>query len=261
MRRAGIDPEPHRRTHAWSQQRVVRAIKDRRARGESLYASCVLDEDGTLYRAAIRYLGNWRTALTHAGLDSAKHRVPKKWNADHAREWVRAAAQERRPITPAHVPSGLYESIRTSVPGGWAAFVESLGIEYTGKRSRDWTDEAVIREIRRRRRGGQPLNLKAVEREGQAVIHQARVRFGSWDGALRAAGIDPGTVRLKHRWTRAEVLTVIRERHARGLSMSRQDAYRDTPRLVKAAQKVFPSSWRRAVKAARLPTGGRQRDR
>jgi hypothetical protein len=262
LRRAGIDPQVHRRTGRWNRRRVVLSVRERHARGETMTASYVLRDDVELYRAAIRLVGNWRTALAEAGLDPAQHRVPKKWNLAHAREWVLEAVREGRPIRPSRIPSGLYGSILKKVPGGWPAFVESLGVPYTGVRHRqDWTNEAVIQEIRRRKREGRALNRKAVQREGQAVIHQARIRFGSWDGALRAAGIDPSTIWLTHRWTRDEVLAGIRERHARGLSMSHKDAYRDTPRLVTAAQKVFPSSWRRAVKAAGLSADRASRDR
>jgi hypothetical protein len=81
---------------------------------------------------------------------------------------------------------------------------------------------------------------------------QARKDFCSWDGALLAADIDPLTVRRRRDWTKRDVLDAIRARHRAGRSLRRKDVVRDDPRLVKAAARLFPSSWNRAVAAAGL---------
>ena len=123
-----------------------------------------------------------------------------------------ARRRNGRPITARHVPAGLYARVTNEVRGGWAAFVESLGIPYPGVRKRlDWTDETVVAEIRDLRRRGQPLNVRAVRDAGcEALAQQARKRFGSWDEALRAAGIDPAKVRLTRRWSHANIRAATR---------------------------------------------------
>jgi len=72
----------------------------------------------------------------------------------------------------------------------WTDFVESLGIPYPGiKKRRDWTRAALLSEIQRWQAEGNPLNYRAVKNTYQALIHQARKYFGSWDAARAAAGV------------------------------------------------------------------------
>jgi hypothetical protein len=73
---------------------------------------------------------------------------------------------------------------------GWTDFVEALGIAYPGvKKHRGWSREELLAEIRRWHAEGHPMNYKAVQRSYQALIHQARRFFGSWDAACAAAGV------------------------------------------------------------------------
>ena len=253
MRRARLDPKAYRLNLRWDEADVVAAISKRHKAGEVLHGARVEEEAPDLYRAGFGLFGNWGKALAAAGFDPVAHRVPKKWNLDHAAEWVRKAAKLGRSLIGIHVPSGLYGSVQPKVPGGWPAFVESLGIPYPGQRHRaDWSAAAVLAEIRRRRRSGKPLNCFTVATESQAVTHQARKYFGSWDAALRAAGVDPLSVRKHRVWSRVDVLRGVLARHAAGHPMDHKSSRRDEPRLVKAAQTEFPSSWGKALAAAGL---------
>jgi hypothetical protein len=253
MRRAGLDPEAHRLTRRWDAARIAAAIRDRRAAHQPISASAVEREDYGLYRAAFREHRNWGRALRAAGLDPREHREPPKWSLDRAREWISASRAAGRPITTRLVPPGLVRRVGRDADLTWVEFVESLGIRYPGPHSRrDWTDAKVLAEIRERRRRGLPLNRNSVAENGQSLTHQARNRFGSWDGALRAAGIVPEEVRRHRTWTRADVLAAIRSRHSAGRPMDYASANADASRLVGAAQRMFPSSWARALKAAGL---------
>ena len=54
-----------------------------------------------------------------------------------------------------------------------------------------------------------PLNHEHIHHVGMALEQQARKRFGSWDGALRVAGLDPAVLRAKppeRQWTRTMVI-------------------------------------------------------
>jgi hypothetical protein len=73
---------------------------------------------------------------------------------------------------------------------GRTDFVESLGIPYPGVKKRlDWTEQKLLDEIRRWQAEGHRLNYKAVHCEYQALIHQARKFFGSWDRARAAVRV------------------------------------------------------------------------
>ncbi len=254
LHRAGVTPQPpRRRPHRWDRARLTEAIRFLDAVGEPLYATRIEKEHPDLYRAAHAVAGCWRRALLAAGLRPEAHRKPSKWSLVRAREWVRTRRAAGQAITFGAVPPGLLTRVRHDTKMGWATFVESLGLRYPGLRKRlDWTREAVVAAIRERRRKGLALNREAVSADGQGVIHQARKYFGSWDGALRAAGIAPERVRRKRTWAREDVISAIRARRAAGRPMRHADAYAEEPRLVKAAQRVFSGGWARALAAAGL---------
>jgi hypothetical protein len=68
--------------------------------------------------------------------------------------------------------------------------VESLGLPFPGiRKRRDWTKQKLLEEIRQWKAEGHRLNYQAVKCEYQALIHQARKFFGSWDRARAAAGV------------------------------------------------------------------------
>jgi hypothetical protein len=88
---------------------------------------------------------------------------------------------------------------------------------------------------------GDELNFFHLADVGLALTKQAVKRFGSWDGALRAAGLDPAVLRAKppgRQWTRTMVIEGLRN-----FAKLRQD----NPRrkmirpLRAAASRVFPS--------------------
>ena len=111
-------------------------------------------------------------------------------------------------------------------------------------------DEAVLAGIRTRRRKGLPLHTAGVLKDEKRLYYQGTKRFGSWDAALRAAGIAPEGVRKHRTWTRQEVIAAVRSRAKAGKSMRYKEAVADDSRLVQAAQRAFPTSWARALVAA-----------
>jgi len=264
VRHLGIDPLEHRRTRCWPRARILRGLRERGDRGAALSMSSVSNEHPALYMAARRSFGSWAGALRAAGFDPRTCRKPAEWDLARAEVWIRELHARGGSLKPAEVPRPIYASVCRRSEGGWGRFVRSLGLPYGGLiRHMDWTAAEVTAEISRRRRAGLPLNLGAVQAEGQSLTHQARSRFGSWDAALSAAGVDPGTTRLQRpAWTRKEIITALRRRQREGRSLRFATLKRDEPRLLKAALKLFPFSLARALNAAGLDpacAGGRAR--
>lgn len=257
LKAAGVDPAVHRFTNAWDVERLTRAIRRHARGGRAVTASWVKGADPELHGAAIRLLGNWTEAIRAAGLEVRVHREPKRWAMDRVVAWVKATHAAGGDIRSIAAPAGAQDRVRSEMGLTWRAFVESIGIPYPGPRKRlDWSDKGVLGEIRRRRRQGLPLNAEAVVRDvGQSLVQQARKRLGGWDEALKAAGVDPAAVRLSRTWTKADVIAGIKKRKAAGRSMAFKTARVEEPRLVKAAQRLFPSSWGKALAAAGLDPG------
>jgi hypothetical protein len=258
---SGEDPGRHRKVGVWNDVRVIAEIREFAASGQASSKHAKQDAP-SLHDAAIRGFGSWGRALRSAGLDPHEHSERDVWSVNLAEGWVRDRVQSGRPFGTRSAPSGLVHFVSRETGLRWPEYVESLGLTYPKRRYESrWTDRDVIEAIRRRRRERLALNAKAVARDvGQGLVKQARQRFGSWDAALRAAGLKPEQIRLNRTWTKQAVVAAIRERARAGRSLSRRDTIADDSRLVKAAARLFPTSWGRALVAAGFEPALARRD-
>src|SRR5689334_12268440 len=77
LRAAGIDPLSV--VNGWNAQRVIEAIAQRHARGESLNSAAVQRSQASLYKAAQRWLASWPSAVAAAGFE-LKPMARPKWS-------------------------------------------------------------------------------------------------------------------------------------------------------------------------------------
>jgi len=189
---AGLNYEEVTGVRRWTAEKVIAAIRERAERGAPLSATAVKAHAPALFRAAMRQFPcSWAKALQAAGIDPAEHKVRRgRWDRRGAEDWVRTRQAKGRSILGHDAPRDLLDFVRQRLRTTWTDFVDSLGIPYPGiKKRRDWTREKLLEEIRRWQAEGHQLNYKAVQEEYQALIHQARKFFGSWDRARAAAGV------------------------------------------------------------------------
>ncbi|MDI6872117.1 MAG: helix-turn-helix domain-containing protein [Bacillota bacterium] len=124
-----------------------------------------------------------------------------------------------------------------------------------------WTSKAVLDAIRRRHADGRPLNYAAVVADDEKLTGAARRLFGSWDGALAAAGFDPEAIKREARcaaqanrvppdtWTPEAVIDGIRQAATAGEDLSAHRMQQRHASLVATAQRLF-GSWDAALRAA-----------
>lgn len=117
------------------------------------------------------------------------------------------------------------------------------------RRGKLWTPERVRREIRRRSRRGEALNSKTIVESAPQLVLAARRFFLSWDGALKAAGLDADKIRRRLAWTRERILGQIRELARTGAPLNHAARHRRGDGLVAAARREF-GSWDLALEAA-----------
>ena len=120
-----------------------------------------------------------------------------------------------------------------------------------------WTRNRVIETIRQRRVYGEAIHCNGV-RQDLPALYKATIRiFGSFDGAIRAAGLNPAKIRKAPRplvKSRAEILTWILERRESGLSLGYKAVFADSRRMLNCARREF-GSWRQAVSEAGIEYG------
>jgi len=124
---------------------------------------------------------------------------------------------------------------------------------------RRWTPERIAEVILEAHSAGLGLASSDVVRREPALMRAAVRHCGSWDRALRLAGLNPVECRKRRAWSEAEVLGELRQMAQSGHSLTWTKAHRRRPDLVAAAcsDRRF-GSWRAALEAAGLGDVGRR---
>jgi hypothetical protein len=111
------------------------------------------------------------------------------------------------------------------------------------------TREDVIRQIVARDLQGQGLTGEVVRREGEPLYTAACDNFGTWDTALRYAGISRRRLRAEGDYSRDRVLQQIRRLCGDGYNLGAGRNRRRNPALYHAARRHY-GGWKRAMRAA-----------
>ena len=167
----------------WDEDLVVAAIAERHAAGLSLSMSSVAVGGRLPVRSVDPMFRSWGRALAAAGFDPKVHRVPKKWNLDHARDWVLAAAKKGQSLLVRDVPTGLYGSVQRRCravgrrsSSRWGSSTRGHAIAATGpprpcsRRSGGGGgagSRSIVGAVARKRAGGGPPSSKLLRLLGR----------------------------------------------------------------------------------------------
>jgi len=293
LRAVGLDPGRVRlcREH-WTPEAVVEEIRARHQRGQAVNSKAV--SASSLYRAGARLLGSWRRALKAAGLDPEriqKHRVASKpWKTDTVLQEIRRKHKVGEPLNGRDVHPQSLHGGGVRFFGSWDEALTAAGLDPSKIRKRPVApkrpprqspeEKAIIRDRRiqrekadalkgilRREHTGLPLNHTAVLRDDRRLHADILRLFGTWDAAMRAAGIDPARVRRHRRRSRRAVINRICELDVAGQPLNVRAIQISEATLASAAERHF-SSWCEALETAgidsarwhkRVPDWTRQR--
>jgi hypothetical protein len=98
-------------------------------------------------------------------------------------------------VVHSHAPA-LRDAAERLFKKEWPDIIRGLGFPYEGRKR--WSKEKVVRALHRLHRARPKMNCESVRRHDLALAQAAARYFKTWPRALRAAGIDPDTIRLKH---------------------------------------------------------------
>jgi hypothetical protein len=132
--------------------------------------------------------------------------------------------------------------------GSFDAALEAAGVAERRNLPPRWSPARVEAAIQSRVQADKPVNCLAVMKADQTLYHAARRYHGGWNQALRAAGIDPDSVRaVPRKWTPDRVIAELRRRAAAGMDMH---ARCRLPASFARRARQFFGSWQQALEAA-----------
>jgi hypothetical protein len=216
----------------WTPEYILDRMAELHRRKFSLNFDWAKDHEKALAGQAVHYFRSWDKALRRIGLDPARIRLFRPTWRGRSR-WFRAdkaailAELGRRqsagePLswkTILPTKSGpAFLDRATKVFGHWSRALAAAGLDPSHGRTSPWSKANkadILAEIRRRRRTQESLryNEIAEQKWGQPLVKRSEFLFGSWSGALRAAGIEPeGGYSVWHKADKAAILAALRRR-------------------------------------------------
>ena len=83
-----------------------------------------------------------------------------------------------------------------------------------------WTEEKILKELRRLRKNGANLSYNALSRTNQALVSAAAYHFGTYRDAVARAGIEYAEVLRRPRWTKKIIISLIKKGRREGADLN-----------------------------------------
>jgi hypothetical protein len=177
----------------WTRDEVLKSIAVLEAKGEKLNSGHMARFHPGLGYAGRQYFGSWEGAIKAAGLDYDSIRRKGFWTRAKLAERIRGLKRAGKPLhySAAEASYGGLVGAANAHFGSWRKAIEGAGLDYTKiKRQKEWSQKAIVREIKRMKREGLDLSTTIPVRAKYRILHAAAIRyFGTWAAAMKAAGL------------------------------------------------------------------------
>jgi hypothetical protein len=256
---AGLDYEKISRIRRWSEKEIRHELRELYKRRDFADISTLRHKHPKLYAASCRRFGSGLEALEAIGIDYAQllSERPDRWSKTQIVDHIKRRYADGETLCRAAILRDEPKQLRfcyaaTHQFGNWGRALRAAGLSPDEIRNRDgvWPRERVLTEIRGRFEKGKLLNTDTMLREDLTLHAAGRRHFGSWEKAIKKAGVDyhqhvRGGLQG---WTRAKTERALRKRiSARD---ARKQIQEKTPSLYRAAVHHF-GSWEQAERFAR----------
>lgn len=231
----------------WNKTRILQELRRLHKAGKNVSYNALARAQQSLVSASAYHFGSYRRAVEQAGIDYAGVVRRPRWtrqniitlikNARRADEDLHWSAVTRRRD---ELGRAAFASLQPRLFGKWERALQAAGLDADDvSRYRRWDRNSIIFELRTRFRDEEPMNSGAIQSEDPG-LHAAAVRhFGNYDGALRAAKLQPEQIRQRKSWNRAEVIKAIKAAGRSKQNLSDSAVRRESPALYGAAVRLF----------------------
>ena len=231
---------------AWDKDRIVKSIRQLHAKGEGLSYNKLARKHQSLVSAAAYHFGSYRKAVEKAGIDYADVTRRPRWTKQSIIRLIKEARRNGEDlhwsaVTLRRDPLGLaaFASLQLRLFGRWDKALQAAGLDADDVAIyRKWDRHSILFELRGLARDREPLNSGAIQKADPG-LHAAAVRhFGTYDGALLAAKLEPADHRQRRSWTKELVLKELKSLH-RGKSPTTMEMRQRHSALYGAATRLF----------------------
>src|SRR5689334_11965925 len=203
----------------WDKDEILRAIRKIHKQKKDLSYNAMTRRMQSLVSAAAYHFGSYRAAVERAGIDYATVIRRPRWtrpliiglikNAKRRGDDLHWSAVTRRRD---ELGKAAFASLQPRLFGTWDRALHAAGLDADEiNLYRKWNRNSIAFELKHMASENQPLSSGAVQKEDPG-LHAAALRyFGSYDAALRAAKIDPATVRQRQTWTKQRVVAELKK--------------------------------------------------
>jgi hypothetical protein len=169
----------------WNREKVLKTIQRYKKRSNFSKTNFLL-----LRGACIRYFSTVESALDAAGISWTDFYETNRWSREivieELKKFRRKYGKKCSPI--AYKANPVLNLMAVKYVGSWNEALRLAGIEPAFKK---WTSELVVSEIRRLlKNGALPTNAGYIQKKSSATYAAAKKQFGSWENAVRAAGME-----------------------------------------------------------------------
>lgn len=181
----------------------------------------------------------------------------RKWSKDTIASEIQRLFQSGENLNYASIATEEVALLRAATRyfGSWRTAIEYAGLDYDEiRRYKTWTKERILERIRELHALGEDLSWRHVSTSVDPQLAAAatkRKHFGSWRGAVTAAGLDYGQIRRYREWDAKTIENKLRELHAQGIDLNARNMEEYDITLITAARRRF-DSWDAALTAAGL---------
>ncbi|MBR9704136.1 hypothetical protein GOV12_01900 [Candidatus Pacearchaeota archaeon] len=254
----GIKPDLYRQTKSWNKEKVAVEIRRLDNEGISLNTTSIIDEDNKLYKAALRYYGSWKKALTELDYDYDEINTRSSLSKDEIICRIKDAKSKGVLLNCDAVLRSedkdliklLHQSYRR-FDGGWDEALDCAGLDSNEirKRRKTYTLEELTDIVEDLENRGVSLDAISIQSnpETSKIFSAAANRYSSWYEFLDKIGKDVSKYRIRRvNNTKETVISEYQEYYPSGFVNGVSKKYIN---LTSFSQKFF-GSISNAVEAA-----------
>src|SRR5947208_8595842 len=233
----------------WTKEEILYSLRKLYKDGRDLSYNALARRKQSLVSAAAYHFGSYRRAVERAGIDYATVVRRPRWTKQAIIGLIKTARRTDEDLHWSAVTKrrdelgrAAFASLQPRLFGSWDRALHGAGLDADDvNRYRKWNRNTIVFELRGRAKEHEPLNSGAVQRDDPG-LHAAAVRhFSNYDAALRAARLDPQTVRARRSWNDQEVIKGLKSARRAGTHLSDSTIRRENPSLYGAAVRLFGS--------------------